>query len=94
MGKGENAGYQHFLLFSQCFQRDSYTGLFKSCDCVVELKGVELTGLTLYNTPQELLQRSFEKIVGKKAIADEQHILLFQQCFLPYRRQISSSEPY
>ena len=21
VGKGENAGYQHFLLFSQCFQK-------------------------------------------------------------------------
>ena len=23
-GKGENAGYQHFLLFPQCFQRASF----------------------------------------------------------------------
>ena len=23
-GKGENAGYQHFLLFSQCFQLASF----------------------------------------------------------------------
>ena len=27
VGKGENAGNQHFLLFSQCFQRLFYTGL-------------------------------------------------------------------
>ena len=26
VGKGENAGYQHFLLFLQCFQNASYTG--------------------------------------------------------------------
>ena len=26
MGKGENAGYQHFLLFPQCFQKASNTG--------------------------------------------------------------------
>ena len=25
--KGENAGNQHFLLFQQCFQKASYTGL-------------------------------------------------------------------
>ena len=25
VGKGENAGYQHFLLFSQCFLKASYT---------------------------------------------------------------------
>ena len=27
--KGENAGYQHFLLFPLCFQEDSYTWLSK-----------------------------------------------------------------
>ena len=26
VGKGENAGYQHFLLFPQCFQKASFTG--------------------------------------------------------------------
>ena len=26
VGKGENAGYQHFLLFLQCFQKDSFPG--------------------------------------------------------------------
>ena len=25
VGKGENAGYQHFLLFLQCFQKDSFS---------------------------------------------------------------------
>ena len=29
MGKGENAGYQHFLIFPQCFQKASITGLLK-----------------------------------------------------------------
>ena len=29
VGKGENAGYQHFLLFPQCFQKASYTGSSK-----------------------------------------------------------------
>ena len=29
VGKGENAGYQHFLLFPQHFQKVSYTGLLK-----------------------------------------------------------------
>ena len=26
VGKGENAGYQHFLLFQQCFQKASFLG--------------------------------------------------------------------
>ena len=29
VGKGENAGYQHFLLFPQCFQNGSYKGSLK-----------------------------------------------------------------
>ena len=36
MGKGENAGNQHFLLFSQCFPKDSFSGGVKSGDCVVK----------------------------------------------------------
>ena len=36
--KGENAGYQHFLLFPQCFQKASLLGggVVKSQDCVVK----------------------------------------------------------
>ena len=29
VGKGENAGYQHFLLFSQCFQKATFSRSFK-----------------------------------------------------------------
>ena len=29
VGKGENAGYQHFLLFPQCFQKLSFPGVLK-----------------------------------------------------------------
>ena len=29
VGKGEDAGYLHFLLFPQCFQNASYTGSLK-----------------------------------------------------------------
>ena len=28
-GKGENAGYQQFFLFPQCFQKLSFSGLYK-----------------------------------------------------------------
>ena len=28
-GKGENAGYQHFLLFPQCFHKPCFSGLLK-----------------------------------------------------------------
>ena len=29
VGKGENAGYQHFLLFPQCFQKATFSGSLK-----------------------------------------------------------------
>ena len=29
VGKGENAGYQHFLLFPQCFQKASFPASLK-----------------------------------------------------------------
>ena len=32
-GKGENAGYQHFLLFPKCFQKASFAGPLKSGLC-------------------------------------------------------------
>ena len=37
-GKGENAGYQHFLLFQQCFPKPSSRSfrVVKSRDCVVK----------------------------------------------------------
>ena len=31
-GKGENAGYQHFLLFPQCLQKPSFFRAVKSRD--------------------------------------------------------------
>ena len=34
--RGENAGYQHFLLFPQCFQKAFLLRVVKSLDCVVK----------------------------------------------------------
>ena len=36
-GKGENASYQHFLLFPQCFPKASYSGSLKVVMCGKEL---------------------------------------------------------
>ena len=38
VGKGENTGYQHFLLFPQCFQKDSLPTDVKSRQCVVKVQ--------------------------------------------------------
>ena len=48
LGKGENAGYQHFLLFPKCFQMPSSLGVVESRDFVVHVKserGGSYTGL-------------------------------------------------
>ena len=36
LGKGENAGYQHFLLFPKMFSKASFLRVVKSRDCVVK----------------------------------------------------------
>ena len=36
VGKGENAGYQHFLLCRQCLQKVFYSRVVRSRDCVVK----------------------------------------------------------
>ena len=41
--KGENVGYQHFLLFSQCFQKAFLSKVVKSRDCVGKSRGVVKT---------------------------------------------------
>ena len=38
VGKGENAGYQHFLLCFQMFSKGFYFNVVKSRDCVVHVK--------------------------------------------------------
>ena len=34
--KGENAGYHHFLLFPQCFQKASFPRVNKTRDCMAK----------------------------------------------------------
>ena len=36
VGKGENVGYQHFLLFPQYFSKGFFRRVVKSRDCVVK----------------------------------------------------------
>ena len=39
VGKGENAGYQHFLLFPQCYQKASFSMSIKLELCGKSLRG-------------------------------------------------------
>ena len=36
VGKGENAGHQHFIFFQQCFQKDSSPEFLKSYKCLIK----------------------------------------------------------
>ena len=36
VGKGENAGYQHFLLFPQCFRWPSCVRVVEILECLVK----------------------------------------------------------
>ena len=40
------------------------------------------------------LKEHFENIIEKGENADDQHFLLFPQCFEPYPSQIHSLDPY
>ena len=54
--KGENAGYQHFLLFPQCFQKAPIYWAIKSCDCVVKSEAlIYLDFLVFFFSPFHVL---------------------------------------
>ena len=96
VGKGENAGFQHFLLFPQCwfpafspFPTMLLKGFFlrvvKCWDCVVELNRYPTQSLLLTS----LRKKTFENIVRNGENAGKPGFLPFPQCFPPYERQIS-----
>ena len=45
VGKGGNAGYQHFLLFPQCFEKASFPDTLK---CVIVWEWVCHSGFSVY----------------------------------------------
>ena len=67
MGKGENDGYQHFLLFTKVF----FHRVVKTWDCAVN--SLPLNPRTF----NDLKKKPFENIEGKGENAGNQHFLLF-----------------
>ena len=58
VGKGENAGYQHFLLFPQCFQMAFFSRSFKG----LHGKGLtvsQMTNFRLFQT-ERVCRRQFQ----------------------------------
>ena len=63
VGKGENAGYQHFLLFPQCFEKLSFSGSLK---VGIVWKRVNYLSFHLFNmtkSPNMGFCRTVKKIV-------------------------------
>ena len=54
VGKGENAGYQHFLLFPQCFQKDPFLEVFK-----VRIAGQGVKGQRSVNCKSDSESKNF-----------------------------------
>ena len=69
VGKGENDGYQNFLLFPQCFEKSSFLWLLKIKIGCKELAPVE--------TVKTLTKSLSENITRKGVNADNQYFLFF-----------------
>ena len=80
VGKGENAGVQHFLLFPKSFQERSVLGLLNSRLSGAELKHFEDSLIELGINFFSLFLTMIENIVGKEENARHQHFLLSLQC--------------
>ena len=52
--KGENAGYQHFLLFPLCFKKGSFSMVLKSLDCVFRIKYYALLYAELFTRQNKM----------------------------------------
>ena len=76
VGKGENAGYQHFLLFLQCFQKVSFTGLLK-----VGIMWQIVNTWEWWEKCEGPYCKKILNLLWEKKSA-HQHFLLFPKCFL------------
>ena len=76
--KGENAGYEHFLLFSHCFQKSFFSRVMETWNSVVNFSTVTKQTLDL-TSPWE---KAFENIVGnEKKMLFTSIFLVFENVF-------------
>ena len=83
VGKGENAGYQHFLLFLQCFPKPSSLTLSQMTNLILDpskLKEFAEDNLK-FDENDRKFSNPVENTVGKGEIAHYEQFLLFPQCF-------------
>ena len=93
VGKGENAHYEHFLLFPQCFQKPPFFRIIENLDCVVKRYPFPKRQILDSSKLRELADDNFkfdekcikffkwvENTAGKGEIARYEQFLLFPQC--------------
>ena len=78
MEKGENAGYQHFLLFPQCFQKTSFNGSFelwpvwerdrKQCYFLSEIQFLHPENLIKHQEISTFRSIELEHFIGKNIL--------------------------
>ena len=78
MGKEEIACYEQFLLFPQCFQKQSVADALKSVSMQLRVNPLSNKLLSLSVCLTGLLKTLQEEI------ARDKQFLLFPQCFLPF----------
>ena len=97
LGKGENAGYQHFPT-DEFYRMNVKIHIMSMVTLKIHLqllpiwkdvKFCHLTFSTLSQLLTTLRKKPFENIAGKGENAGNQHFLLFLQCFLHISKQIS-----
>ena len=94
VGKGENAGYQHFLLFPQCFPKLSSLGSLKVAIVWQRVNSLPNNKILYWSKLNAFVDDNLnanqilkfavgraENIVRKGENAGYQHFLLFPQCF-------------
>ena len=71
MGKGENTGYKHYLLFSQCFKKSFFpTGYQNLLFCGNKLTRLTLTGTVIFAFSQQYRREWSVKFSSHNAAAE------------------------
>ena len=99
LGKGENAGYQHFLFVPKCFQKASPSRVVKSQDCVLKDQPIRRQIFRLvqiktncrqhFRVHSKLKNKCHNKLYGRKHCDKRRNCLL--QAISPFFTMFSTT---
>ena len=64
VGKGESAGYQHFLLFPQCFQKRYFSGWLNVEIVWQRVKTLAIHHFRHLGSPQVQVYQSYDSVIS------------------------------